>query len=107
MRADLVTSPPTPPSSPPASCATCPAGHLARRNPHLLTNPADPGYHPVLGANPRVPAHRPAPERLEHGALGTGSIVFFVVAAAAPLTVMAGIAPLAIMIGGTAPRSAT
>ena len=41
-----------------------------------------------------------APERLEHGALGTGSIVFFVVAAAAPLTVMAGIAPLAIMIGG-------
>ena len=41
-----------------------------------------------------------APERLEHGALGTGSIVFFVVAAAAPLTVMARIAPLAIMIGG-------
>jgi amino acid transporter len=41
-----------------------------------------------------------APERLQHGALGTGSIVFFVVAAAAPLTVMAGIAPLAIMIGG-------
>ncbi len=41
-----------------------------------------------------------APERLEHGALGVSSIVFFVVAAAAPLTVMAGIAPLAIMIGG-------
>ena len=36
-----------------------------------------------------------APERLEHGALGVSSIVFFVVAAAAPLTVMAGIAPLA------------
>jgi len=41
-----------------------------------------------------------APERLERGALGVSSIVFFVVAAAAPLTVMAGIAPLAIMIGG-------
>ena len=41
-----------------------------------------------------------APERLQHGALGVSSIVFFVVAAAAPLTVMAGIAPLAIMIGG-------
>lgn len=40
------------------------------------------------------------PERLARGALGTGSIVFFVVAAAAPLTVMAGIAPLGIMIGG-------
>ncbi len=39
-------------------------------------------------------------ERLERGALGVRDIVFFVVAAAAPLTVMAGIAPIAIMIGG-------
>lgn len=37
---------------------------------------------------------------LKRGVLGTGSLVFIVVAAAAPLTVMAGIAPLAIMIGG-------
>ena len=40
------------------------------------------------------------PERLERGALGVGAIVFFVVAAAAPLTVMAGIAPLGIKIAG-------
>jgi amino acid transporter len=37
---------------------------------------------------------------LRRGVLGTGSLVFTVVAAAAPLTVMAGIAPLAIMVGG-------
>ncbi|MFJ4655757.1 APC family permease [Nocardia sp. NPDC088792] len=37
---------------------------------------------------------------LERGVLGTGSLVFMVVAAAAPLTVMAGVAPLAISIGG-------
>ena len=37
---------------------------------------------------------------LRRGVLGTGSLVFMVVAAAAPLTVMAGVAPLAIMIGG-------
>ncbi|MBE8516751.1 APC family permease [Amycolatopsis sp. H6(2020)] len=37
---------------------------------------------------------------LRRGVLGTGSLVFVVVAAAAPLTVMAGVAPLAIMIGG-------
>lgn len=40
------------------------------------------------------------PERLERGALGVPAIVFFVVAAAAPLTVMAGIAPLGIKIAG-------
>ncbi|MEV7357169.1 APC family permease [Kitasatospora sp. NPDC091276] len=38
--------------------------------------------------------------RLEGGVLGTGDIVFFVVAAAAPLTVMAGVAPFAIAFGG-------
>ncbi|MFF8770229.1 APC family permease [Kitasatospora sp. NPDC015120] len=41
----------------------------------------------------------PAPG-LERGVLGTGDIVFFVVAAAAPLTVMAGVAPFAIAFGG-------
>ncbi|MFF7261002.1 APC family permease [Streptomyces sp. NPDC008159] len=37
---------------------------------------------------------------LQRATLGVSDIVFFVVAAAAPLTVMAGIAPLAIMFGG-------
>ncbi|MBP2320385.1 amino acid transporter [Kibdelosporangium banguiense] len=40
------------------------------------------------------------PDSLKRGVLGTGSLVFMVVAAAAPLTVMAGVAPLAIMVGG-------
>jgi hypothetical protein len=38
--------------------------------------------------------------RLPRATLGVSDIVFFVVAAAAPLTVMAGIAPLAILFGG-------
>lgn len=38
--------------------------------------------------------------RLQRASLGVTDIVFFVVAAAAPLTVMAGIAPLAILFGG-------
>ncbi|MEU5260922.1 APC family permease [Amycolatopsis sp. NPDC021455] len=42
----------------------------------------------------------PAPDSLKRGVLGTGSLVFMVVAAAAPLTVMAGVAPLAILVGG-------
>lgn len=37
---------------------------------------------------------------LRTGALGTADIAFFVVSAAAPLTVMAGVAPLAILLGG-------
>lgn len=37
---------------------------------------------------------------LRRGVIGTGGLVFMVVAAAAPLTVMAGIAPLGIAIGG-------
>ncbi|MFD7282454.1 APC family permease [Streptomyces sp. NPDC059862] len=37
---------------------------------------------------------------LRSGSLGTADIAFFVVSAAAPLTVMAGVAPLAIMLGG-------
>ncbi|UFQ13938.1 MULTISPECIES: APC family permease [Streptomyces] len=39
---------------------------------------------------------------LRDGAVGTGDLVFFVVAAAAPLTVMAGVAPLAIGMAGRA-----
>lgn len=48
------------------------------------------------------PVHVPAGDasHLRQGVLGTGSIVFMVVAAAGPLTVLAGIAPLAIAIGG-------
>ena len=37
---------------------------------------------------------------LARGTLGTASVAFFVVAAAAPLLVMAGVAPLAIGFGG-------
>ncbi|GAA2120791.1 APC family permease [Kitasatospora saccharophila] len=37
---------------------------------------------------------------LRSGTLGTGDIAFFVVSAAAPLTIMAGIAPFAILSGG-------
>ncbi|MFZ3560423.1 APC family permease [Streptomyces sp. BH055] len=46
-----------------------------------------------------APAATSAPT-LEKGAIGTGDLVFFVVAAAAPLTVMAGVAPLAIGMAG-------
>ena len=42
----------------------------------------------------------PAAPHLRQNVLGTGGIVFLVVAAAAPLTVMAGVAPLAILVGG-------
>ncbi|MET0974218.1 MAG: APC family permease [Leifsonia sp.] len=37
---------------------------------------------------------------LRKNALGTGGIVFMVISAAAPLTIIAGVAPLAILIGG-------
>jgi amino acid transporter len=37
---------------------------------------------------------------LRPAALGTGDITFFVVSAAAPLTVMAGVAPFAVLLGG-------
>lgn len=40
-------------------------------------------------------------EHLARGAIGVRELVFFVVAAAAPLTVMAGVAPLSIQFGGT------
>ncbi|SEQ92801.1 Amino acid transporter [Streptomyces sp. yr375] len=42
----------------------------------------------------------PAAATLRSGSLGTADITFFVVSAAAPLTVMAGVAPLAILLGG-------
>ncbi|SPF04149.1 APC family permease [Streptomyces sp. MA5143a] len=42
----------------------------------------------------------PATYSLRRGSLGTTDIAFFVVSAAAPLTVMAGVAPLAILMGG-------
>ncbi|MGY0486905.1 APC family permease [Streptomyces sp. WG-D5] len=41
-----------------------------------------------------------APPSLRTGTLGTSDIAFFVVSAAAPLTVMAGVAPIAIALGG-------
>ncbi|MBC2907467.1 APC family permease [Streptomyces cupreus] len=50
-----------------------------------------------------MPVARSAPSdapALHSGALGTSDIAFFVVSAAAPLTVMAGVAPLAILLGG-------
>ncbi|WP_420033301.1 APC family permease [Streptomyces sp. cg28] len=49
-----------------------------------------------------VTAAPPAPAEpgLRTGSLGTADIAFFVVSAAAPLTVMAGVAPLAIALGG-------
>ncbi|MBZ2409777.1 APC family permease [Streptomyces sp. L06] len=43
---------------------------------------------------------QPAAPGLRTGTLTTADISFFVVSAAAPLTVMAGVAPIAIMLGG-------
>ncbi|MEV0317943.1 APC family permease [Streptomyces sp. NPDC050658] len=47
---------------------------------------------------PESPAE--AAPTLRTGSLGTADIAFFVVSAAAPLTVMAGVAPIAISLGG-------
>ncbi|MGY1813589.1 APC family permease [Blastococcus sp. SYSU D00820] len=55
---------------------------------------------------PSARAAAPAADDLKRGVLGTGSIVLMVVAAAAPLTILAGIAPLAILIGGVGAPSA-
>ncbi|WP_433361440.1 APC family permease [Streptosporangium sp. CA-115845] len=41
-----------------------------------------------------------APPTLQRDAIGTSDLVFFVVAAAAPLTVMAGVAPIGIAVAG-------
>ncbi|WP_434588745.1 APC family permease [Streptomyces sp. A5-4] len=57
-----------------------------------------------MSVPPRTDPERTAPPveapTLRRATLGTSDIVFFVVSAAAPLTVMAGVAPLAIMLGG-------
>ncbi|MEU2926781.1 APC family permease [Streptomyces sp. NPDC007251] len=53
----------------------------------------------VSSAEPPEPAPSGA-TGLRCGSLGTADIAFFVVSAAAPLTVMAGVAPLAILLGG-------
>ncbi|WP_224281644.1 APC family permease [Streptomyces sp. LS1784] len=58
---------------------------------------AGPAASPASSAVPGSPG---SPGGLGRGVLGTGDIVFFVVAAAAPLTVMAGVAPFAISFGG-------
>ena len=42
----------------------------------------------------------PPADHLKANALGVGAITFLVVAAAAPLTVMAGVAPLGVLVGG-------
>ncbi|MEU6476491.1 APC family permease [Streptomyces sp. NPDC047017] len=52
------------------------------------------------GSSPSGSVTSPAAPTLRSGSLGTTDIAFFVVSAAAPLTVMAGVAPLAIMLGG-------
>ncbi|MFI8904618.1 APC family permease [Streptomyces albidoflavus] len=46
------------------------------------------------------PTPQPTAPGLRTGTLTTADISFFVVSAAAPLTVMAGVAPIAIMLGG-------
>ncbi|MFD7457008.1 MULTISPECIES: APC family permease [unclassified Streptomyces] len=64
--------------------------------PTSLTQPEGPSPVPVTsstGQSHTAPA-------LRSGSLGTADIAFFVVSAAAPLTVMAGVAPLAILLGG-------
>ncbi|MFF8832787.1 APC family permease [Streptomyces sp. NPDC015131] len=56
---------------------------------------------PVTSQAPEPTAGRPpAPPALRTGTLGTADIAFFVVSAAAPLTVMAGVAPIGIVQGG-------
>src|SRR4051794_21985774 len=57
--------------------------------------------HTVIGAE--VPGHHTAPdEQLSSGRLGVLGIVFFVVAAAAPLVGMTGAVPVAIAAGNGA-----
>jgi amino acid transporter len=56
--------------------------------------------HATSSAPPGSPLPSGPAEHLKTNALGATTIAFLVVAAAAPLTVMAGVAPLAILIGG-------
>ena len=58
----------------------------------------EPAPRPTPDPSPSTPAA--AGSALRRGALGTADISFFVVSAAAPLTVMAGVAPVAILLGG-------
>ncbi|WP_407553466.1 APC family permease [Streptomyces sp. Pv4-95] len=51
-------------------------------------------------SDPTAPATPQQPAGLRRATLGVADIAFFVISAAAPLTVMAGVAPLAIGIGG-------
>lgn len=53
-----------------------------------------------MTTSPPPGSDTPAAPGLKHNALGTADLVFIVVSAAAPLMVMVGVAPLAIMIGG-------
>ncbi|MCI1749647.1 MAG: APC family permease [Acidipropionibacterium sp.] len=48
----------------------------------------------------------PTSTALRTGALGTGDIVFTVISAAAPLTIVAGMSPLSILVGGIGAPSA-
>jgi amino acid transporter len=77
----------------------------------VVPTTGQPGPAPAPGPQPapqtagQQPAGRPTAgqrttEHLKTNALGARSITFLVVAAAAPLTVMAGVAPLAILVGG-------
>ncbi len=55
---------------------------------------------PAARAGTPADAAAPQSEGLRKNALGTWGIVFMVISAAAPLTIVAGVAPLAILIGG-------
>ena len=59
-----------------------------------------PGPARAPGQQPPTQPSATSGEHLKTNALGARSITFLVVAAAAPLTVMAGVAPLAILVGG-------
>ncbi|MFD0623781.1 hypothetical protein ACFQ2K_14330 [Streptomyces sanglieri] len=61
--------------------------------------PAPPAASGPCAADPAPPSGGPSGS-LAKGQIGTFDLVFFVVAAAAPLTVLAGVAPFAIGIGG-------
>jgi amino acid transporter len=67
-----------------------------------MTTPAT----PTRSMPESAPDQPPSGESLKRNALGVGGLTFLVVSAAAPLTVMAGIAPLAISIAGPGAPSA-
>ncbi|MCX5214179.1 hypothetical protein OG689_33800 [Kitasatospora sp. NBC_00240] len=72
---------------------------------HLPSDAAATAAPTAIPGGPTVPdrphsSDAPGGRKLDGGILGLGDIVFCVVAAAAPLTVMAGVAPFAIAFGG-------